>query len=428
MMNYTDKLQHWFRRNFDGLWLSASFRRLWLSLTVTSFGAQITNLALPLTAALLLNATPMQMGILVALETLPFALFSLHAGVLLDRVRKLPVIIAADVGRGISLLAIPVTAWFGVLSMEILFAVGFLCGMQNVVGGAAYQVLLAQMAGRKRLVEANAKVTLGETSAALIGPGIAGGLIHVLTAPFAIALDAMTFFASALMLRRIKAPNDVARDGVNGGVWREIGEGLKLVWGNRTLWGLAWLAGIWQFLHHMQVAVLILFATRELGLSAGAIGLAFVFGGAGCVLASASAERLSARFGIGPVIVHGLILSAFGWQAYGLIGGPPWLAGLLLGMAMLVFDFGAILYAINYLSLRQAITPDRLLGRMTATMRFVTVASAPIGSLVGGALASQIGLRSTLLVVGVLGLLLSAAAVLWSPVRRHRALPDPLID
>ena len=427
-MNDTDKLQHWFRRNFDGLWLSASFRRLWLSLTVTSFGAQITNLALPLTAALLLNVTPMQMGILVALETLPFALFSLHAGVLLDRVRKLPVIIAADVGRGIALLAIPVAAWFGVLSMEILFAVGFLCGMQNVVGGAAYQVLLAQMAGRKRLVEANAKVTLGETSAALIGPGIAGGLIHVLTAPFAIALDAMTFFASALMLRRIKAPNDVARDGVNGGVWREIGEGLKLVWGNRTLWGLAWLAGIWQFLHHMQVAVLILFATRELGLSAGAIGLAFVFGGAGCVLASASAERLSARFGIGPVIVHGLILSAFGWQAYGLIGGPPWLAGLLLGMAMLVFDFGAILYAINYLSLRQAITPDRLLGRMTATMRFVTVASAPIGSLVGGALASQIGLRSTLLVVGVLGLLLSAAAVLWSPVRRHRALPDPLMD
>ena len=427
-MNDTDKLQHWFRRNFGGLWLSASFRRLWLSLTVTSFGAQITNLALPLTAALLLHATPMQMGILVALETLPFALFSLHAGVLLDRVRKLPVIIAADVGRGIALLAIPVTAWFGVLSMEILFAVGFLCGMQNVVGGAAYQVLLAQMAGRKRLVEANAKVTLGETSAALVGPGIAGGLIQLLTAPFAIALDAMTFFASALMLRRIKAPSDVARDGGNGGVWQEIGEGLKLVWGNRTLWGLAWLAGMWQFLHHMQVAVLILFATRDLGLSAGAIGICFVFGGAGCVLASASAERLSARFGIGPVIVHGLILSAFGWQAYGLISGPPWLATLLLGTAMLVFDFGAILYAINYLSLRQAITPDRLLGRMTATMRFVTVASAPIGSLVGGALASQIGLRSTLLAVGMLGLLLSAAAVLWSPVRRHRSLPEPLID
>ena len=161
MMNDTDKLQHWFRRNFDGLWLSASFRRLWLSLTVTSFGAQITNLALPLTAALLLNATPMQMGILVALETLPFALFSLHAGVLLDRVRKLPVIIAADVGRGIALLAIPVAAWFGVLDGSPV------CRRVPVRhaerrGGAAYQVLLAQMAGRKRLVEANAKVTLAK--------------------------------------------------------------------------------------------------------------------------------------------------------------------------------------------------------------------------------------------------------------------------
>jgi MFS family permease len=428
MMNDTDQLRRWLRRNFRGLWLSASFRRLWVSLTVTSFGAQITNLALPLTAALLLNATPMQMGILVALETLPFALVSLHAGVLLDRVRKLPVIIAADVGRGIALLAIPCTAWFGVLSIDVLFAVGFLCGMQNVVGGAAYQVLLAQMAGRKRLVEANAKVTLGETSAALVGPGIAGGLISALTAPFAIALDAMTFFASAVMLRKIKARNDLARNGDHRGVWREIGEGVKLVWGNRTLWGLAWLAGAWQFLHHMQVAVLILFATRDLGLSAGAIGLSYVCGGAGCVLASALAERLSARLGVGPVIVHGLILSAFGWQAYGLIGGPPWLATLLLGLAMLVFDFGAILYSINYLALRQAITPDRLLGRMTATMRFFTVAVAPLGSLAGGALASQIGLRSTMLAVGVLGLMLSAAAVLWSPVRLHRTLPEPLID
>src|SRR6478735_3889446 len=162
------------RRCFRGLWLSRDFRRLWTSLTITSFGAQITNLALPLTAALLLNATPMQMGILVALETLPFALVSLHAGVLLDRVRKLPVVIVSDIGRGVVLLAIPIAAWVGALSIEILFAVGFLCGVQNVVGGAAYQVLLAQMAGRKRLVEANAKVALGETSSALVGPALAG--------------------------------------------------------------------------------------------------------------------------------------------------------------------------------------------------------------------------------------------------------------
>ena len=427
-MRRTNTYRTILRRRFRGLWLLPDFRKLWGSLTITSFGTQITNLALPLTAALLLHASPMQMGILVALETLPFALFSLHAGVLLDRVRKLPVVIAADLGRALALACIPIAAWFGWLSIEVLFGVGFLCGVQNVVGGAAYQVLLAQMAGRKRLVEANAKIALGETSAALVGPGLAGALIHVLTAPFAIALDALSFVLSALMLRRIKARSDVPQvDGATS-VWREIGEGLKLVWENRTLWGLAWLAGLWQFLHHMQIAVLILFATRQLSLSAGAIGFAYACGGLGCVLASVFAERLSVRIGVGPVIVAGLMITAAGWQAFGLLGGSSWVAMLALGAAMLVFDFGAILYAINYLALRQAITPDRLLGRMTATMRFLTVASAPLGSLVGGALATAIGLRGTLLVVGALGLALALAAVLWSPVRQHRVLPTTVLE
>jgi MFS family permease len=417
------KLKRTVRRTFRGLWRNPEFVKLWGSLTITSFGAQITNLALPLTAAVMLHATPWQMGVLVALETLPFALVSLHAGVLIDRVRKLPIVIAADIGRGVALLAIPIAAWFDMLSIEVLFAVGFVCGVQNVVGGAAYQVLLAQMAGRRRLVEANAKVTLGETSSALIGPGLAGGLIQLLTAPLAIILDACTFFASALMLRRVRVVQDVPHPGPNASVAAEIREGLKLVWHNRTLLALAWLAGLWQILHHMQIAILILFATRELGLSAGAIGITYAFGGVGCVVAAALAERLSARFGVGPIIVHGLILTALGWQAFGLISGPPWFATLALGGAMLLFDFGAVLFGINYLSLRQAITPDRLLGRMTATMRFLTVAAAPLGSLAGGALATVIGLRATLLTIGVIALLLAAAAVLWSPVRRHHKLP-----
>jgi MFS family permease len=421
-------LRRKFGRLFDGLWRNPEFVKLWGSLTITAFGAQITNLALPLTAAVLLHATPWQMGVLVALETLPFALVSLHAGVLIDRVRKLPIVIAADIGRGVALLAIPIAAYSGALSIEILYAVGFLCGVQNVVGGAAYQVLLAKMAGRNRLVEANAKVALGETSSALVGPGLAGGLIQLVTAPFAILLDALTFFGSALMLRRIRIPHDVPDPGPRPSVMAEIHEGLKLVWNNRTLLALAWLAGLWQILHHMQIAVLILFATRELGLSAGAIGLAYVFGGLGCVLASAFAQRLSARFGVGPIIVHGLALTALGWQMFGLISGPVWFATLVLGCAMLLFDFGAVLYGINYLALRQAITPDRLLGRMTATMRFLTVAAAPLGSLVGGALATAIGLRGTLLTVGVLGILLVVGTVLWSPVRRHREMPAVASD
>ena len=149
-----ERLQRALRKRFRGLYRSPDFRKLWISLTVTSFGAQVTNLALPLTAALLLQATPLEMGILVALETLPFALVSLHAGVLIDRVRKLPVVIACNIARGAALLAIPIAAFTHVLSVELLYVVGFFCGVQNVIGGAAYQVLLAQLAGRKRLVEA----------------------------------------------------------------------------------------------------------------------------------------------------------------------------------------------------------------------------------------------------------------------------------
>lgn len=411
-------------RAFGGLWRHPDFLRLWTSMTITSFGAQITNLALPLTAAVLLHATPLEMGILVALETLPFALVSLHAGVLLDRVRKLPIVILTDVGRGVVLLALPLAAYLGSLSIEILYAVGFLCGVQNVVGGAAYQVLLAQMAGRRRLVEANAKISLGETSAALVGPGLAGGLIQYLTAPFAIVFDAVTFFLSALLLRRVRAINDVPHAGPRQSVTAEIAEGLKLVRDNRTLLALAWLAGLWQLLHHMQLAVLILFATRELELSAGAIGITYAFGGLGCVLAAALAQRLAARLGVGASIVYGLLFTAIAWQAFGFIDGGAIVATVALGAAMFTFDFGSVLFGINYLALRQAITPDRLLGRMTATMRFLTVAMAPLGSFAGGALASAIGLRNTLLTIGALGLALAAAAILWSPVRRHRQLPS----
>lgn len=418
-----DRLQAVLRRSLRGLWRSRDFRRLWSSLTLTAFGAQVTNLALPLTAALLLHATPMQMGILVALETLPFALVSLHAGVLLDRVRKLPVIVFANLTRALALVVVPVAAFAGTLSMELLYAVGFFVGVQNVVGGAAHQVVIAQMAGRKRLVEANAKISLGETSASLVGPGLAGALIQLVTAPFAILIDAAAFLVSALLLRRVKARNDVPRHGPRPSVHAEIVEGLRLVWHNPTLLALAVISGLWQLLHHMQMAVLVLFATRDLGLSAGAIGLAYMFGGVGCVLAAMSAERLSRRIGVGSVILLGLILTVAGWVAYGLIGGPVWFATVALGLGMLLFDFGGVLWGINYLALRQAITPDRLLGRMTATMRFLTVAAAPVGSLAGGALATVIGLRETLWTIALLGVVLAAGAVARSPVRSHRTLP-----
>ena len=230
------------------------------------------------------------------------------------------------------------------------------------------------------------------------------------------------------MLRRLRVPNDVPVAATRRSMGAEIREGLALVWNNATLRSLALVAAAWQILHHMQIAVLILFATRELGLSAGALGMAYMAGGIGCVLAATSAERLSKRFGVGPLIVYGLLLTAFGWQAFGLIRGSTAVATVALGVGMLVFDFGAVLWGINYLSLRQAITPDRLLGRMTATMRFLAIAAAPLGSLAGGVLATVIGLRPTLWVVGSLGMVLAVVAMRWSPVRRHRHLPAVAIE
>jgi hypothetical protein len=410
----------------SGLLGDPDFATMWGSMTITSFGAQVTNLALPLTAALLLHATPFQMGLLIALETAPFAIIGLFAGVWVDRMRKLPLIIATDLMRGFFLLTIPLAALFDGLSMPLLYAAGFVCGIGNTVGGAAYQVFLTNIVGRDRLVEANAKMAVSQSSAELVGPGVAGALIQLIGAPFAIALDAVSFLLSGWMLRRIGAPDPQPAAPASGStIWYEIGEGLRLVWRTPLLRSLAWTVALWQLLYHMYLAVIILFATRELGLSAGAVGVIYAMSGAGCLMAAFWAQAGSDRFGVGPVTVYGLLGTAAAWQVFALT--PAWglWAMLPLGAGMFMFGFGATVFVINYLSLRQAITPDHLLGRMTATMRFLTVAVAPFGSLIGGAMGSLIGLRGALLAVGACGLVLGILASGWSSVRRVRELPTP---
>ncbi|MEO7761023.1 MAG: MFS transporter [Casimicrobiaceae bacterium] len=408
-----------------GLLESADFRKLWGSFTITTFGSQVTNLALPLTAALLLHATPWQMGVLVALEVLPFGLLGLFAGVWIDRGSKLRIVILSELGRGCALLIIPLAAFTDWLSIPLLYVAGFAMGAGNAVGGAAAQVLMAQMVGRDKLIEANAKIVLGENAAQLTGPGIAGWLIQVFTAPFAILIDAMSFFGSALLLRGIKSDPPAPMAGENN-LWREIGEGLKLVWHNRVLRSLAWTIAIWQLLHHMQAAILILFATRDLQLSPGMIGAAFVFAGLGCFAAALCAERLGERYGVGPMIVYGFVGTGIAWVVIALNRSTGWPAAFVFGAALFVFDFSATLFGIHYMSLRQAITPDHLLGRMTATMRFLALVAAPFGALFGGALGEWLGLSGTLLVVGVFGLALAALAMGQSNVRQVRELPHPV--
>ena len=187
---------------------------------------------------------------------------------------------------------------------------------------------------------------------------------------------------------------------------------------------LAWTIAIWQLLHHMQAAVLILYATRELKMSPGMIGAAFVFAGFGCFVAALCAERFGERFGVGPMIIFGFVGTGGAWVVISLLSATGWTAAITFGAALFVFDFSATLFGIHYMALRQAITPDELLGRMTATMRFLALVAAPFGALFGGAIGEWLGLAGTILMVGVLGLLLAALAIAVSPVLAVRRLPQ----
>lgn len=412
-------------RWLNGLWRNPDFVKLWSSLTVTHFGGQITFLALPLTAALVLNATPFEVGVLTALEALPYPILGLFAGVIVDRMKKLPLIVATDLGRGLALLAVPICAWAGVLNMAILYVVGFMIGAMSVLGWPAYQVFMTERVGRENLVAANAKIGVADSAAQLVGPGIAGALIQWLTAPFAIFFDACSFFFSAWLLRGIPPkPSDVPK-AVARSVRSEIVEGLAIIWHNRTLRALVWSIAVWQVFRHAFIAIVVLFGARELGFSAGHVGTLFMAAGLGSLAAASVTERLNARFGMGPTMLGGIAGTGVAWIVMGSAMGPYWLASLVFGLGLFLLDLTAMIFFINYLSLRQAATPDRLLGRVTATMICLTVATAPLGGLAGGWIGEHLGLRVAMMFAGVGSLLLAPLVVWLSPLSRMRELPRP---
>jgi MFS family permease len=329
------------------------------------------------------------------------------------------------VGRGLALLAIPVCAWFGVLSMAVLYIVGFLVGLLSVIGWPAYQVFMTERVGRDRLVEANAKIGVSDSAAQLIGPGFAGAMIQWLTAPIAILLDAVSFFFSAWMLRGIPPAETDAPKSVPRSVKTEIKEGLQAIWRNPTLRALVWAIGLWQIFRHAFIAIVVLFAARELGFAAGLVGVVFMMAGVGSLAAASLVSPLNARFGMGPTMLGGIALTGVAWLVMGSAMGPQWLAMLLFGGGMFLLDLGAMIFFINYLTLRQAVTPDRLLGRVTATMICLTVSTAPLGGLAGGWIAEHFGLRSAMLFAGVGALVLAPLVTWFSPLAKMREMPKP---
>jgi MFS family permease len=404
----------------DDLLRDAMYRRLWLSILISSFGGQVTMLALPLTAAVLLHASPTQMGILTAIEVVPFVVLSLPAGVWLDRVRKLPVVVAGELLIAAAAASVPLGWWLDRLSMHWLYVVALLIGTVYTVAGSAAQIVLTQVVERNRLVEAHAKNALASSSAEVLGPGAAGALIKLTGAPLALLADAVLLLFSALILRGIRINEQLRQTAPKFLPAMKVG--INFVTRNRMLVTMALLAGGWQLCHHSALVVQILFATRELGLSEGEIGLCFVGLGIGTIFASAVGNRISLRIGPGPALMLGVAISGTGWLLGGLAPISPLGVALFAAMLML-FGVGAVFIFINFLSLRQAVTPPHLLGRMTSTMRWLILLPAGPGALIGGWLGEHVGLRASLLFAGGLALLAAATAWRRSLLRDIRHLP-----
>src|SRR5260221_220447 len=370
----------------------AVYRRLWISILISSFGGQVTILALPLTAAVLLHATPTQMGALTAMELVPFVLFSLPTGVWLDRLRKLPVYVLGELSIACAVTSVPLAWWLGWLSMGWLYVVGFAIGAVNTTAGSAAQIVLTQIVPRERLIEAHAKNALASSTAEVSGPGAAGALIKLTGAPLALLANA------------------ALRDGLN------------FVRSHRLLVTMACCVGAWQLCNQAATVVQILFATRQLGLSERGVGLSYVALGVGTVAASALGNRLARRIGPGPTLVLGFGTCGAGWLLLALT--PLGATGIAAyALMLLLFGVGAVFIFINFLSLRQSVTPGWMLGRMTSTMRWLILLPAVPGALIGGWLGEHFGLRVTLGFAGGSSLLLAVAGWNLAVIRSVKTLP-----
>jgi MFS family permease len=401
-----------------GLWRHRDFIKLWSAETISQFGSQVSGLALPFVAIVVLHVSAFEVAALGTIEFLPFILFSLPAGVWVDRLRRRPILIVGDLGRGALLVSVPIAYALDVLTIWQLYAVGFLVGTLTVFFDVAYQSYLPSLVERKNLVDGNSKLEISRSAAQLGGPGLAGLLIGWITAPYAVLVDSLSFLGSALFvlgIRRREAPveREVDESGRSASMKSEIAAGVRYVFGNRYLRHIAASTASFNFFSSVWGAIYLVWAVRELDLTAARIGLVFSLGNIGFLAGALFANRIAAAVGVGRAI----IFSAF-------IGGPAALLVPLaphdnplpfLFLAQIVIGFGIVVYNVNQVSFRQAICPERMQGRMNAVMRFMVWGTIPLGSLLGGVLGSRVGLDATIW-IGIVGGLLSFLPVALSPL------------
>lgn len=407
------------------------FLKLWTAETISVFGSAITQLALPLIAATTLNVTPFEFGLLTTIEFLPFILFSLPAGVWVDRLRRRPILIAADLGRALAIASIPVAFALDGLTIWQLYAVGFVNGILTVFFDVSYQSYLPSVIERDQLVDGNSKLEITRSAAQILGPGMAGVLIGVLRAPFAMVLDAISYFLSAVFLTWIRrpeppiAPHDEEAHGPKPSMRQEIAVGLRYVLGHRWLRSIAATTGTSNFFGNVMGSILVLYLVDERGLGPEAIGFAFSVGSVGVLLAALVTNPITKRLGVGRM----LVAMAIGFSLSGLPVAffPDSLIWFGVALSGFLGGFCGVGWNINQVSLRQAITQPRMQGKMNATMRFIVWGTMPIGAIIGGALGGIIGLQQTI-VVGAVGGLIAFVPVTLSSVRQIVTMPEPVQD
>jgi MFS family permease len=413
-----------------GLWRHPDFLKLWSAETISQFGSAVDDLAIGFVAIVVLDASPFEIAVLGTLNFLPFILFTLPAGVWVDRLRRRPILIVGDFGRAALLATVPIAYVADVLTLWHLYVVVFLVGTFQVFFDVAYQSYLPSLVDRERIIEGNSKLEVSRSAAQVGGPGLAGALVEIFTAPYAVLVDAISFVGSGLFLLSIRKqeerPERAIVDGRKVSLWSELKEGLRFVLGNPNLRAQAGCTATSNLFSSLAFVVLLIFLVREVGLSAGVIGVIFSVGAAGSLLAAFTANRISRRFGIGPTTI---VVGALWGPATIAVGLVPEGNGAIpiLIASQLIAAFSIITYNIVQVSYRQAICPPRLQGRMNSVMRFLVWGTIPVGTLAGGALGSWLGLRETIVIGGV-GTTLAVLWIVFSPQRHLREMPEPLVD
>ncbi len=403
-----------------GLWRHPDFVKLWIGQTISQLGSQG---AVGLTALLYLGATPAEMGFLAAAGGIPVVIFSLLAGVGVDRVRRRPLLIASDVGRAGLLSTIPLAAAFNGLTILQLYVVAFLTGILTLVFDLAHRAYVPALVDRADLVDANSKLQMSESASEVAGPAIIGALFQVASAPVAVLVDALSFAMSAAFCASIKRP-EVTTVSVEEepGFLRDFSQGLKEVARSPILRALGGSSAIRAFFGGFIGALYALFAIRELGLSVLVTGLTIGAGGLGSLFGAFIVAPLMRRFGLGMTIIGSSIITGGLAFLIPLASGPAAVAVLFLLASQVLGDPFWAAGDICKMSLRQAITPDRLQGRVNATIHFLAGGAVPLGALASGLLAEAIGVRETLL-IAVGGTQLEWVWLLISPVRSLREQP-----